>query len=94
MRPPLEASRRSANALRQPCAKANRLAILARRDLLRSTLGGTVQDTWIDGWAASVAPRDLLAGTARLLPKGRNLPGDFHCHPSATAPTDQTRVGI
>ena len=62
--------------------------------LWRAAPGGTVQDAWIDGWAAGVAPRELPAGTARLLPKGRNLLGDFHYHPSGTASTDQTRVGV
>ena len=62
--------------------------------LWRAAPGGTVQDAWIDGWAAGVAPRELPAGTARLLPKGRNLLGDFHYHPSGTASTDQTRIGV
>ena len=62
--------------------------------LWRAAPGGTVQDAWVDGWAAGVAPRELPAGTARLLPKSRNLLGDFHYHPSGTASTDQTRVGV
>ncbi|MYB17557.1 MAG: hypothetical protein F4Y16_00965 [Holophagales bacterium] len=53
-----------------------------------------VQDAWIDAWAAGVGATELPAGTARFLPKGRGLLGDFHYHPNGTASTDRTRVGV
>ena len=53
-----------------------------------------VQDAWIDGWAAGAGPNELPSGTARFLPKGRGLLGDFHYHPNGMAATDKTRVGV
>ena len=53
-----------------------------------------VQDAWIDAWAAGVGPNEFPSGTARLLPKGRDLLGDFHYHPNGTASTDKTRIGV
>lgn len=52
------------------------------------------QDAWIDAWAAGLGANQLPAGTARFLPKGRGLLGDFHYHPNGTASTDKTRVGV
>ena len=53
-----------------------------------------VQDAWLDGWAAGAGPTELPAGTARFLPKGRALLGDFHYHPNGAASTDKTRIGV
>ena len=53
-----------------------------------------VQDAWIDAWAAGIGANELPAGTARYLPKGRGLIGDFHYHPNGNASTDKTRVGV
>ncbi len=53
-----------------------------------------VQDAWIDAWAAGGVATEMPEGTARLLPKGRGLIGDFHYHPTGNATTDRTRIGI
>ena len=53
-----------------------------------------VQDAWIDAWAAGAGPTVFPPGSARLLPAGRNLLGDFHYHPNGNASTDKTRVGV
>jgi mono/diheme cytochrome c family protein len=52
------------------------------------------QDAWLGGWAAGAPPAEFPEGTARRLPAGRNLLGDFHYHPSGNAATDRTRIGV
>ncbi len=59
-----------------------------------SEASAEVQDAWIDAWAAEAGATELPAGTARFLPKGRGLIGDFHYHPNGNASTDKTRIGI
>ena len=62
--------------------------------LWRAAPGGEVQDAWIDAWAAGIGATGFPAGTARLVPKGQDLLGDFHYHPNGTASTDKTRIGV
>ena len=62
--------------------------------LWRAAPGSEVQDAWIDAWAAGARPNEFPAGTARLVPKGQNLIGDFHYHPNGNASTDKTRIGV
>lgn len=43
-------------------------------------------------WTAGAKPYRFPAGSARLLPKGRKMVGDFHYHPRGEAATDRLRV--
>ncbi len=52
------------------------------------------QEAWMSGWAAGAGPSTFPEGTARLLPAGRKMLGDFHYHPNGNAATDKTRIGI
>ena len=62
--------------------------------LWRAHEDGQNQDAWLTGWAAGAPPAEFPETTARLLPAGRNLLGDFHYHPSGDAATDKTRIGV
>ncbi|REK11079.1 MAG: hypothetical protein DWQ36_02925 [Acidobacteria bacterium] len=52
------------------------------------------QGGWLGAWAAGTAPMVFPEGTGRLLPKGSNLVADMHYHPSGTAESDVTRIGL
>jgi hypothetical protein len=52
------------------------------------------QESWMSGWAAGAPQTFFPEGTARFLPAGRSMLGDFHYHPSGEATTDKTRVGF
>ncbi len=62
--------------------------------LWRANEDNSNQDAWLAGWAAGAGPTQTPTGTARLLPAGRNLLGDFHYHPKGEATVDKTRIGI
>ena len=62
--------------------------------LWRANEDNTAQDAWLSAWAAGAAPSEFPETTARLLPKGRNLLGDFHYHPTGDAASDKTRIGV
>jgi mono/diheme cytochrome c family protein len=62
--------------------------------LWRSDESGQNPESWMSGWAAGAPPNRFPEGTARLVPKGRSLLGDFHYHPYGEATTDRTRIGI
>ncbi len=62
--------------------------------LWRADEAGQAQDAWMSGWAAGAPPNEFPEGTARLLPAGRSLLGDFHYHPYGEATTDKTKIGI
>ena len=62
--------------------------------LWRADESNQMQEAWMSGWAAGAEADEFPAGTARLLPAGRSLVGDFHYHPSGRATEDRTRVGI
>ena len=62
--------------------------------LWRADQSGSNQEAWLSGWAAGAPPNHFPETTARLLPKGRKLLGDFHYHPYGEATTDKTRVGV
>ncbi len=52
------------------------------------------QEAWMSAWAAGFNQDEFPPGTARKLPAGRALIGDFHYHPSGTPAVDKTRIGI
>ena len=52
------------------------------------------QHSLLGGWAAGTEPLRFPAGTARRLPAGHPLLADVHYHPTGTATTDRTRLGI
>lgn len=52
------------------------------------------QEAWMAGWAAGAPAAFFPAGTARLLPAGRSMIGDFHYHPSGEGTVDKTRIGF
>lgn len=62
--------------------------------LWRADESNQMQEAWMSGWAAGAEAAEFPAGTARLLPAGRSLVGDFHYHPSGNATEDRTRVGV
>jgi mono/diheme cytochrome c family protein len=62
--------------------------------LWRASENSPVQEGWVGAWATGFAPQHFPPGTGRLLPKGRNLIGDFHYHPSGEAATDSSRIGL
>ena len=62
--------------------------------LWRAAEGTTFQEGWMAAWTAGAKPYHFPAGSARLLPKGRKMIGDFHYHPSGEAATDSTRIGL
>ncbi|MEM1246427.1 MAG: cytochrome c [Acidobacteriota bacterium] len=62
--------------------------------LWRADESNSNQDAWLAGWAAGAPPGVFPEKTARLLPKGRNLLGDFHYHPTGNAASDKTRIGL
>ncbi len=62
--------------------------------LWRADESNSNQEAWLSAWAAGAQPITFPEGTARLLPAGRNLLGDFHYHPTGDAATDKTKIGI
>ena len=62
--------------------------------LWRAAAGATYQENWMAAWTAGSKPYEFPAGSARLLPKGRKMIGDFHYHPRGEAATDTTRIGL
>jgi len=49
---------------------------------------------WLGAWAAGASPMVFPEGMGKILSKDAVLRGDMHYHPSGTAATDQTRVGL
>lgn len=56
--------------------------------------GGEAPQGMIGGWAAGAEPDRMPAGTARIVEKGARIVADMHYHPSGTAGTDATRIGL
>jgi len=49
---------------------------------------------WLGAWAAGTEPMVFPEGTGRFFPKGSNIIGDMHYHPTETPQTDVTRLGL
>ena len=62
--------------------------------LWRAGTNNPVQEGWVGAWGAGIRPQHFPPGTGRLLPKGSDLIGDFHYHPTGEAATDRTRVAL
>ena len=62
--------------------------------LWRADEANSNQESWMGGWAAGAPQAMLPPGTARFLPAGRSMLGDFHYHPSGEATVDQTKIGF
>lgn len=52
------------------------------------------QDGWIDGWAANTVANEFPEGTARFMPAGRRMIGDFHYHPYGEETTVKSKIGL